>query len=553
MADATLQFTPGDATWQRLRTKALTDLYWFAGVVLGYGDKVGMVEHVHRLLCRFAERRTGIPELDQAHFLKIEMPRLSGKSSLVTQARAIQRICQNPNIAILICNEKLGTAAGFLAEIKYHFEKNAFFRALFPEIIPADVNHTKWSEDEIIVERTQSRKEATITALGVGGTATGDHYDLIIVDDMLSREAAENARVGGELTNKTNRWIAQLRPLLNPWADPFPEICFIGTRWHHGDSYEWLETAFGAGEEKASWLLGLQLPTGEKQQLTVYRVGEIAVFRRSAIENGRSFWPENPEFSLENLARLRMMDPELFAANMLNSPSDQVTATFKESWLKTYSWLDPKTVHLVDGQGAKKSYAIRDLDVLILVDPGGFKERIQSSRSVAAVVTTGSTPDGAQLILDVYSEPVTFVQVIDIILDRYRRYGARKVYVEIAAQQRAFLELLRRVARERGQSLVWEEISPQGQHKDARILGLEGYFQRGHLYLGQGPAFLEFRQQLAQFPRGRRKDLLDALAYGPRVWRSVSNEPQRMTTPQRQAWEREQLRRRMGWIPASTR
>jgi hypothetical protein len=64
-----------------------------------------------------------------------------------------------------------------------------------------------------------------------------------------------------------------------------------------------------------------------------------------------------------------------------------------------------------------------------------------------------------------------------------------------------------------------EPITPQSKAKDSRILDLEPFFQQGKMYIGRGPEFLEFRQQYSQFPRAMRVDLMDVLAYGPRVWR----------------------------------
>ena len=538
-----LQFTPGDETWQRLRQKALTDLFWFAGVVLKYGDRVGMTEGVHRLLCRFAEHRLGIPAIDEAKYRKIEMPRGTGKSTLITQALTIQRICQNPDISIMLANENVTNATSFLSEIKAQFESNDFLRALFPEVLP-DIQKTKWSTEEIVMQRTSSRKEATVFCVGVGGTKTGMHPDLIIVDDMISREAAENARVGGDMQGKLNRWITQLVPLLNAWAEPRPEIIFIGTRWYNGDSYEWLEEAFGYGEQPQTWTVQLKLPDNQMQSLPVYRVGDIAVFRRSAIENGTTIWPENPGFTLESLAKMRVVDPTLFAANMLNRPADDLTATFKGSWIQPYDWLDPNTVHFIDGQAKKRLLKPTDLDTVMLVDPGGFKERVADDRARAAIIVTGSTGTGEHLLLEAWSEPVSFLIAIDKILELGVRYRVRKVYVEIAGQQLAFYELLKRVARERKISLVFDTVKPEGRVKEARILGLEPYFQRGQIFVGTGPSFMEFRQQYQEFPRARRKDLLDVLAYGPSVWRSTSGAQQ--SPEQRQTMERTQLRIRMG-------
>src|SRR2546422_2051204 len=278
---------------QQWRARSLRDLYWFAGTVINYGDRVPVREGPHALLCKFVEKRTGHKALDGARYRKIEMPRETGKTTLVTEAYVVQRICANQDIAILIANEKEQNAKDFLSEIKHQFETNGLLRALFPEVVPPDFNETTCSASRIIVNRKSGRKEPTVSVIGVGGTVTGMHYDVIVCDDIISREAMENARAGSwQIMHQVNRWIHQLEPLLNSNADPFPEIIFIGTRWWHKDSYEHIEDAFGYGDVKRPFLLRWKdIQTAAVQQVTAFRQGDLAMFRRSGNEDGPSLCP----------------------------------------------------------------------------------------------------------------------------------------------------------------------------------------------------------------------------------------------------------------------
>src|SRR5574341_116829 len=224
-----MELHPKTPEWHRLRERALGDLFFFASVVLGYSELFPYEADTHLLATRFIERRTGAPEIDLVPFQLILWPRETGKSSICTVARSIQRICADPNVAILIANEKALRAEAFLATIKGHFEKNDFLRALFPEVVPANLNETTWSAHRITVNRDTKRPEPTIDTIGVGGTVTGAHYDLIVCDDLISREAMENARAGvWTIMEQTNRWVHQLEPLLSASGKPFPQITFIG-------------------------------------------------------------------------------------------------------------------------------------------------------------------------------------------------------------------------------------------------------------------------------------------------------------------------------------
>jgi hypothetical protein len=522
MSESTqLAFTPGDATWTEWRKRALTDLYFFAGVVCKYGDAVTMTEGMHKLMCRVVERRTGVPEIDQCKYRMVLMPRGTGKSTLVSQAYVLQRICRDPEIAVLICNEKLENAKSFLTAIKHQFEQNELFRALFPELIPEDTKKIKWNEEEIVVPRKGGRKEPTIKCQGVGAALASQHPDLIIVDDMLSREAAENARIGeGHITGAINRWVAQLQPLLNQGYQPFPEIVFLGTRWFRGDSYEYVEEAFGYGQPRQTWSLGLKLPNGEVQSIPVHRKGDLVIFSRQAVENGRSAWPERPGYDVESLAKIRLTDPALYSANYQNDPSDEVTATFKESWLQFYDWSGERQIQFLDASAKMRSYLIDDLDLLILVDPGGFRTKKGSDRSRGAIIVTGTTPgdNPSHLLLDLFSDQVPYTAVAEKILAMMTRYPPRRCYIEVVGQQITFYDMVRRMAAERGLQVAFDKLEPKNEQKEARILELEPFFQRGLIRIGRGPAFHEFREQYRAWPTPRA-DLLDVLAYGTRVWR----------------------------------
>jgi len=538
-----LEFVAGDAAWEKYRELALTDLFWFASYVLGYGERVPIREHAHRAFCRFVERRTGHPALDTARYRKIMMPRETGKTTILTQSYVIQRLCGNPDLSILIANEKEQNAKDFLYAIKQQIESNKVLRALFPEVLPPDLNDTVWSASRIILNRKSARKEPSIFVIGVGGTVTGTHPDIIIVDDMISREAAENARAGSwQIMHGVSRWVNQLDMLLNKNYE-HAEITFVGTRWYFDDVYDHLDKAFGYGEAPTVFNLRTKLPNGEIQIIPAQRLGDLAVFTRSGIENGRPAFPEI--WSAERMAQSRIRDEVLFAANILNNPSDELTATFKVEWLQYYDWLDEQRIVYTDGAGAKKVLGIRDLDVLFFVDPGGFGVRQLEDRARAAIVVVGSDGTGSHNVLDVYAERDTFLACIQQIVAWVTRYQPRKLVIERVGQQAAFIQLVREHLTRAGLSVTIDEEPPGRMNKDIRILGLEPYFQRGEIRIGKGPNFHGFRTQYTQFPRTAQKDILDALAYLPRHLRRMPGSTFRSTT-QRQQFELAAYRTRRG-------
>lgn len=540
---APLTIQPNSPEWFALRKRAITDLYWFADIVLGYGQLVPMTPHTHYAMCRFAEHRTGIPALDEAHYRMVSVPRGVGKTTLITRARSIQLALANPDIAILIANERQENANAFLAEIKSHFEGNDFLRALFPERMPGDFLRD-WSAERALLPRGQARVEPTFMTIGVGGTITGMHPDVIICDDVISREAMENARAGSwQIMERTNRWINQLRPLLN-LNYPAYEIFVVGTRWWQGDSYEHIERSFGYGETEQKFLLKTRLADGSTQTLPAFRRGDLAIFRRAIIEDGVCIFPE--KYSLDDLAKIRVADELLYAANFMNNPTDQLIATFKANWLRYFSYDTPRQVHFVDRDGKDRYVLTDDLDCVLSVDPA-FAEG--EGRSRAALVLTGSTDDGHRLLLVADAKKGGAEALTQDIVALCTTWKPRKLLIERAGQQAAFILYVRQALEKARLFTPIVEVTPGGRKKDVRIMTLEPYFQRGIIYVQREQH--DFLNEYTGFPRTEFKDLLDALSYQPPEWRNPTNAglDGSPLAEQRVRAERERLYQKMGTRP----
>jgi predicted phage terminase large subunit-like protein len=523
-----LSFVPGDETWHKLREKGKANLGFFVEVILGYGKHIPYRKHAHDLLCRIAQGITGCPEIDQGPVIKLLLPRGWGKTSAITVGQTLHRLVLDPNCSILICNERAENAQAYLSEIKGHLANNELFRNLFPELIPkADEDWEQWAETKIKVRRETNRKEPSVFVIGVGGTVTGMHPDYIVVDDMISREAAENARRGSwQIMEEVNRWTHTLRDLLsNRPDDTSHRITFIGTRWYFDDCYDHLDKYFGEGQEvPREWLLTIPVEEGQKQTLKVTRTGSLVEFRRSKIEDGRASWPER--WTMETMAIEQEADPIHFSANSLNEPASEATATFKPAWVKPYTWLDNQTLTYITPLAVKTALQLVQLDIVFIVDPGGFGKSTSSDRARAAIIVLGHTPTGEYMVLEGWSEKQTYVAAQNQIVSLAKRYRPRKVGIEVEGQQRPFFDQTRKMLLEAGINTVVEELKTEGKHKDDRILQLEPFFQRGLIYIGVGGAFTELRTQLAHFPRTARRDLLDALAYMPKLVR-----PRQQGTP----------------------
>lgn len=538
-----LTVTQGSSEWHALRKRFCEDLFWACDVVLGFGQVVPMTERAHLSMCRFAERRTGHPELDNKWARLIKVPRSVGKSTMVTQGYAIQMAMKHPDIAILICNETERGASKFLAAIKSQFTDNDFLRALFPDRIPLlpEKDCKKWSETEVILPRDTSRQESTFSAIGVGGSITGQHPDLAIVDDMFSDEAMENARIGSFIIfEKVNHWISRLRPLVNA-KEPWHGILWCGTPWWEGDSYEFVLKAFGYGEEKK--LFRVKHPYNQGTvEVECCAVGDLSIYNRPILEHGTSYFPERwPD---ERLAKMRLDDPLLFAANMMLDPTAPEVVVFKPQWRRYYEWVGGRQIHYRD-QTLKDCYVlVDDLDVVVSIDPAFTEHGTQSS--FQAIIATGGTGEGLRLILKAQATRQSMEGFISDIVATCKEYKPRKLLLERAGQQISFIMDVKAALNAANVHVSVEDVAPGGKSPDLRIATLETFFERGQIVGHRDHE--AFWREYDGFPRSKFKDLLVALAYQPPFW-DLSTARMTPHSPSRQARADDEVRRlyaRMG-------
>ena len=515
-AAASLSFKQGDATWKRLRARAENDLFWFNSIVLGFADVFPLLEETHIIPHLFMQRNTGIPDIDSAKIQLLMWPRETGKSTCGTVGYAIWMGCKHPNTAVLIANEKEETAKDFIKSIEWHFESNNLLRALFPEVIPPDLSKVEWSSTRATLRRTTGRPEATFDCTGTSGTKTGKHYDIIIGDDLISKEAMEAARAANwSLMERGNRWVNQSKPLLSSAAADklglgFPLRRFIGTRWWIGDTYEHIEETFSYGEPKRRYNLRVKLKDGRRISREISRAGDIAVLRMAAVENGRETFPLI--WPMEEIEKMRHQDPELAACNLMNDPSDAQIRTFQDEWIKYWRFHDDgKTVVYKLDDNSNRFVRLDSLLLRAVTDPA-FSSNSAGSR--AAFIILGTDMETSKhLVLEASAKQQDPYENLEDYLSALERWNCRIAYCEVAGQQLAYLQWLQKEARERGMAVSITDVKPGGRNKDVRIEGLIVPFRQGDIIIGPGQSVLVDDEYRHWRPGARKADVLDALAY----------------------------------------
>src|SRR5215467_578553 len=453
-----------------LRERAKRSTYFFAKAILGFAD---LTVNTHGPICR---------TLDSPSKRKlIVMPRDHLKTSIATIADTIRRITVNPNIRILLGNETATNASHFLRRIASVFDRNARFRWLFPELIEDPTKRQKWSENEILVPRSEDHPESTVEAIGVGGAVVSRHYDLIKLDDLVGKEASES----DEIMRKTRDWYDYCESLLHHPIES--EIHVVGTRWTHNDLIRKIIDTEGEYFDQ--------------------------VITSAILPNGTPLWPER--FTLDVLARIRSkIGSWKFSCQYLNQPHDPDATSFNTSWIKQFR-LQGDVCMGSDGASSN----IHQMRKYLTIDPA-ISEADQACNS--ALVVTGVDHISRKWILDIVAKRMQPMQLMDHIFRLSRTWDVEVAGLESVAFQKALKFWISQEMERRSQFVNIQELKTDtNQKKSSRIRGLQPFFEGGEIYSlprSAGEGFRQFHEEYEAFPVGALVDVLDALAYAPQLW-----------------------------------
>ncbi len=442
-----------------LRALALGDLYFFLRHILKRAD----VEHPWL----FARAR----EVQKSPDGYLDLwSREHYKSTIITFALTIQEILKNPNITIGIFSHTRPIAKAFLRQIKAELETNQVLNDLFFDVLwgVGAKGAARWSEDGgLVVRRKNNPKEATVEAWGlVDGQPTGKHFDLLIYDDVVTRESVTNPEM---IKKVTDAWALSLNLGAHGGRRRM-----IGTRYHFNDTYaEIIER--GAAQPR------------------IY----------AATEDGTM--DGEPVFlSPEVLAEKRRdMGPYVFGCQMLQNPKADDAQGFKPEWFRRFYDNNIENVKT---------------NKYILVDPAGEKKKT-SDYTVMWVVALAS--DGNYYVIDGVRDRLNLTERTQKLFDLHRKHQPLAVGYEKYGQQ-ADIEHVQSVMEREFYRFI---ITPLGGPlaKPDRIKRLVPIFEQGRMWFkGQIP-YIDyegkahnltddfFKEEYCAFPVAAHDDMLDAL------------------------------------------
>ena len=414
---------------------------------MGYSK---MQESPHKEVCDFILKPGKRKKL-------LLLPRNSFKSSVVTVAGTMYRLLLNPNLRVLISSETQKNASKFAREIRQHYESNQRFRACYGDW----VNHqTGWRDSEFIVaQRTKVLKESSVMASSLEKqNITGLHFDLIILDDVVSR----NNTINSDQIDKTLDYYRLLLSVLDPEGDIY--IC--GTRWSYLDLYAWIESQ----------------------------------------DN-----PENKNFDI-------MIKPAIASDGTLLMPEvltqkflDEQRATQGES-IFSHQYLLQATVSEEQSFRPEQiqfyEYSPGGLFYFISVDPAISTE---ADADFTGLIVNGVDYDSHWWIQEAIEAKISPTETMDLIFKFAEKYQPMMaIGLEKFMLEKVFMLNLQEEMNKRGVSIPIKEVATDNRHsKEYRISSLKPLFEAGRIHIRKEHEALY--RQIVGHPRIRHDDVIDAL------------------------------------------
>lgn len=481
---------------RELRAKADQNFFFFCKVVLGFEI---FHEDLHHPLCDFFASK---------HRKKMVLiPRGHLKTS-IARAYCLWRYVNFKDIRVLVVSSTEGKSADMLSGIKkFVMEETAphNFKLLYPDCVVnkkwrSSKDHS-WNETSISLPHpSHFANEDTFMALSVGGSPEGYHFDLIILDDLIDQKAARSEKDMEQAIYFFNNH----EPLFNEIAKG--ETIVIGTRYGLFDLYQNIMD---------------HMPT-------------YKIFYRSCV---RDKVTKEPAYSL-NPETVEPIYPERFPLDELNRiltesehgswhfschyyvlPINEENRPFKEQDLRFFN-VDESGHGLMLEMKNGVRVNPNDCDRIMVVDPASSREKSNHACD-SSVVILAKHESGRVYVLEAWGEKVNPNELIAQMFALNDRWHPRCCYIEDIAFQGALMWLAdKTLSYERRKFCRMEPINPGGRAKDDRILGLQPYIERHQIYLRHDSHKL--RNQIIRYQTGHvfsKKDILDALAYAPLVWK----------------------------------
>ncbi len=472
MAESQGSVTLNEEQRVKIREVALKSTYAFAKFVCNFPD---LDPDFHGMLCRWVERPTRLKHCLAArgHF----------KSHCLTMADKLRRVTADPNLRVLICNETQDNTVKFISTMQ-DIVLSPIYRWLFPEVVP-DPLKARWNQTQLELKRQKHTPQPTVEGIGVGGASTSNHYDIIVNDDLCGKEARESPSVMEKaIYQRKLSWSL----MVNPRTSEIHDIC---TRWHPNDVSDWIQ-----------------------KNVTNVDFLKLSCWKEPGVPWFPKFFP------IEVLEQIRReQGPVMWALQYLNEAVGSGASDFDVNLLRTYTLIENEhgdtTIRLERKDGTRET-PLDECLVFQLIDAGLSPE--SADARTANVVVALTPPEKNEpfdiVVLEARATKSGPADVVEKSHEVYERWNPMFAAIEVFGAHVTFFHWMA----EQFPSMRLRKLpTDTKKSKDTRIREFYPFIEQGRVYVHRKTS-TDLVDEMAAYPNGKTVDLLDALAYSPKIW-----------------------------------
>lgn len=415
----------------------------------------------------------------------LQMPRGHLKSTLLV-GYIMWRIYRNPNIRIMHATNIKELSQSFVRELRGYFEDEDLQVKVWntrPHIkgnlVPSldrtnrryygDDNESEdrkvvWSNSQLQMNRTLKAKEPTVFSTSVKAKATGQHFDLVVMDDIVD---FDNCSTPTKI-RQVKRWAADIASIRTKVRSTSTcgsfseqlgdEYVVTGTHYDPGDYYSFIKVN--------------------------HRDLKFGVYNRNIYANGVDnssgyLWGQFTK-SIEQELRAELKDsPGVFEAqylNLVNNPALQVLTTDYIEWVKLEELMQNRSnvgVTFKDAEGTLDSFV-----PIMAVD---FAISLSSRADYTAICVGGKSFQRKLVCSDFSVGHYSVEQTLQEIVRLVKLWGVKRMYVETIGFQSLYRDqILKRLADEKLSCGVIDYKPVGNKHKRIEAQ-LSSYFSEGQV------------------------------------------------------------------------
>lgn len=470
-----------------------------------------------------ADRRAG---KRRRRYCAIVVPRLVGKTTLITKGMMLWLHLLDPNLATVLGNETREMAASFLTAIKAWIHGDDRY-SLFPWCFGNWGYGAKdWTRYSVTHNaRTAARSEASFGIFSIGSGITGRHVDVLCADDLVSYEGLEK-----DVDLFDSAW--STLSAITPVVENNGLVILIGTRYGEGDPH-----GRAISQDKVASVSGM--PDEDEYRPTKGGLWHM-YFLSGRNSDGTpaipTVWPES------EMAVWERRDPVKYVFQVLCRPRKS-------------------TLHILSDTEFDRSIISRetplprDLLVAIHLDTAFKHTDRKSANHDNVIFLSGHRPIHPDIVyaLGCWADPLWKAEDMGMHILAAHRWAQEHGWTPILITDEgevggkwgvweAYLSTIYSDAKMEMPPFAAGQRNSIGKSKDLRITEGLSFIVRQKVRIWRDmPGYDAFRHQALHFPNLHKRDILDAFAdsFHPVVFSSLSAWRPRDEAYEFSPWERE--------------